>query len=420
MARLFEHQGKRLLAQQSLAVPKSKLVSTSAEALAAARELGCPVVLKIQTLTGRRGKSGGVLFANGPEEAGEKAEILFKALPPGGSVLVEEKARIESEFYVAVTADPSARMPVVLLSGHGGIDVEEINRSESLLTRRVDILKGLSLEEAVEFASQLSQLGRERTASLGQVIHSLYRLYRSYDCKLVEVNPLALCGDRFLALDARVDIDDDALYRHKDLGLEIVEESGDRPPTLLEIAAGKIDENDHRGSAHFTQIDPDGSYVRSIGKIPIGFDCVGTGVSLTLLDELAPLGYYPVNFCDTSGSPPASKLYRITKIIFSQPAIKGYIFGTCVATQRLDENVRGILKAWMELYPKTNGEPNIPCLFLLRGAYSNSAIEVLKKTGIYNSRWIRVLGTDATERDAAREFDLLYCDWEMERKRVGL
>jgi succinyl-CoA synthetase beta subunit len=413
MARLFEYQGKKLFAQELIPIPNGRVVSSPEEAFSAVQQLGSPAVLKVQTLSGKRGKSGDIQIAGDPEEAREKARLLFQAMEPDGLILVEQKLDIQREIYVSVTADPSARTPVVLLSPHGGIEVEEITKPGDLLAYEVNILTGLSLDEAVNFAKRMTGLNNEEVASLGKIIHSLYRLYRQYDCKLVEVNPLALCSEGFFAVDARVDIDDDSLYRHRDLGLEIVEECGDRLPTLLEIAAGKIDENDHRGSAHFTQIDPDGSYVQSQGKIPIGLDCVGTGVSLTLLDELAPLGYYPINFCDTSGSPPASKLYRITKIIFSQPAIRGYVFASCMATQRLDENMRGIAKAWQELYSKTNGVPNIPCLFLLRGAFEKDAVEVLKRAGLYHSPRIKVLGTDASERDAALAFDALYRNCEL-------
>lgn len=418
MARLFEYQGKKLFVQESIPIPNGRVVSSSEGAFAAAQELGCPVVLKVQVLSGRRGKSGGILMANDPEEAREKARFLFQTMQPEGFMLVEQKIDIQKEIYLSVTADPSARTPVVLLSPRGGIEVEEITKPGDLLTFQVNILQGLSLDDAVNFAKCMTVLNSEQVASLGKIIHSLYRLYRRYDCKLVEVNPLALCSGGFSAVDARVDIDDDSLYRHRDLGLEIAEECGDRLPTLLEIAAGKIDESDHRGSAHFTQIDPDGTYVQGLGKIPIGLDCVGTGASLTLLDELAPLGYYPVNFCDTSGSPPASKLYRITKVIFSQPHIRGYIFASCMATQRLDENVRGITKALKDLYSETNGVPNIPCLFLLRGAFEKDAVEVLKRMGFYHSSRIKVLGTDATERDAALAFDALYRSCELQKQRI--
>jgi succinyl-CoA synthetase beta subunit len=408
MARLFEYQGKKLFVEASIPIPNGKVVSSPEEAFAAAAELGCPVVLKVQTLSGRRGKSGGILTANDPQEAREKARFLFRNIQPNGQMLVEQRMDVQKEIYLSVTADPSARTPVVLFSPHGGIEVEEITKPGDLLTYRVNILKGLSSDAAVNFAQCMTDFTTKQVTSIGKIIYSLYSLYRQYDCKLVEINPLALCNGGFFALDARVDIDDDSLYRHRDLGLEIVEECGDRLPTLLEITAGKIDESDHRGSAHFTQIDPDGTYVQSLGKIPIGLDCVGTGVSLTLMDELAPLGYYPVNFCDTSGSPPASKLYRVTKVIFSQPHIRGYIFASCMATQRLDENVRGITKALKEFYPKTNGVPNIPCLFLLRGAFEKDAVKVLEKAGLYHCSKIKVLGTDATERDAALAFDALY------------
>ena len=137
---------------------------------------------------------------------------------------------------------------------------------------------------------QVEGLSSGEKNSCAQILTSAYRIYRNYDCKLVEINPLALTAKGMIAADSRVDIDDDAISRHPELGIEVSEEAGARESTLLEIAAGKIDKNDHRGSAHFVQIDPDASYARKSNKIPIGYDCVGTGCAITLFDEIYPLG----------------------------------------------------------------------------------------------------------------------------------
>ncbi|OGO19323.1 MAG: hypothetical protein A2Z14_01290 [Chloroflexi bacterium RBG_16_48_8] len=215
-----------------------------------------------------------------------------------------------------------------------------------------------------------------------------------------------------MAADARVDLDDDAVSRHPELGLDSVEDTGERPPTSLEIAAGKIDEHDHRGTAHFVQIDPDGSYVEEMGMIPIGFDCVGTGTSLTTMDELIPLGYYPVNFCDSSGNPTGSKLYRVTKIILSQPHIQGYLFVSCISSQQLDHTARGIIAALKELYPETGGKPNIPMVFAFRGSWDDVAIDLFHQHGIADSPWVRILGRDTIEKDAAVAFHEVYQVWK--------
>jgi succinyl-CoA synthetase beta subunit len=205
MARLFEYQGKKLFAQELIPIPNGRVVSSPEEAFSTVQQLGWPAVLKVQTLSGRRGKSGGIVMAGDPREAREKARSLFQAMEPEGLILVEQKMDIQKEIYVSVTADPSARTPVVLLSPHGGIEVEEITKPGDLLAYEVNILTGLSLDDAVNFAKRMTGLNSEEVTSLGKIIHSLYRLYRQYDCKLVEVNPLALCSGGFFAVDARVD-----------------------------------------------------------------------------------------------------------------------------------------------------------------------------------------------------------------------
>jgi succinyl-CoA synthetase beta subunit len=229
----------------------------------------------------------------------------------------------------------------------------------------------------------------------------------------VEINPLALTEDGVTALDARVEIDDDAIGRQAGLNLEAAEQAGERGATQLEQIAGSIDEHDHRGTVHFVQIDPDLAYVREHGMIPIGFDCVGAGASLSMMDELVPLGFYPVNFCDSSGNPVGSKLYRITKIIFSQPGIQGYVFVSCISSQQLDNTARGIIKALKELYPHTGGQPNIPAVLAFRGAWDKDAIDLLRDSGVTDGRWVRVLGREATENSVAESFRALHDEWKI-------
>jgi succinyl-CoA synthetase beta subunit len=132
------------------------------------------------------------------------------------------------------------------------------------------------------------------------------------------------------------------------------------------------------------------------------------------MDELVPLGFYPVNFCDTSGNPVASKLYRVTKLIFSQPGIEGYVFVSCVSSQQLDNTARGIIKALKEIYPETGGQPNIPSVFCFRGAWDEDALRLLDEHGISKGRWVRALGRDATEREAAEAFAALHGRWQQE------
>ena len=419
MARLLEYQGKALFKQQGIAVPEGRLVGTVAEAKNAADELGFPVAIKAQVLSGRRGKAGGILFADDEDSLSKAIEQLLDKQIRGSAVdrlLVEEKAEVQRELYMAVTADPSTRQPVGIFSLRGGVDIEETTESEpaSIVTAPIDISEGFHQYDAMDLLRQVGDLDSSQMLVLANVFTKLYQVYREYDCKLAEINPLALVEQGAIALDARVDIDDDAVSRQTTLDIDFAEEAGERAATLLEIAAATIDEHDHRGTVHFVQTDLNASYARSSGMVPVGLDAIGAGTGLTIMDELVPLGYYPINFCDSSGNPVGSKFYRITKVILAQPQIEGYLFVSCVSSQQLDNAARGVIKAFKELYPRTGGRPNIPCVVLFRGGWDDVAVDLFREHGISEGRWIEVLGRDTMERELAEIFDSLYRDWKRE------
>lgn len=420
MARLLEYQGKVLFRKEGIPVPQGQVIATWEEAREAVRELRFPLVVKAQIPRGMRAKAGGILTVSHQEELKWAVEKLLGAVLRGSLVrqlLLEEAAEIQHEFYLGVTTDPTFRQPVLIVSSAGGVDIEETTRAqpEAILKAGVDILRGVYQHDTLDLVSRFEGLSSRTRLELARILSQLYHVYRCYDCKLAEINPLALTDRGAVALDARVDIDDDAVARQSALGLAISEEAGERSATALEIAAGTIDQKDHRGSVHFVQIDPDGSYAQAQGKVSIGFDCVGAGTSLTMMDELVPLGYYPVNFCDSSGNPVGSKLTRITKVIFSQPQIEGYVFVSCVSSQQLDNTARGLIKALQELYPATGGKPNIPCLFVFRGAWDEVAIRLFEEHGLSDSPWVEVLGRETTEGKAAAIFDRLYRRWCQEK-----
>jgi succinyl-CoA synthetase beta subunit len=417
MVKLLEYQGKDILRRFGVSAPPGQVAHSVDEALAAAQAVGYPVVVKAQIYAGKRGKSGGI------RPAADAAELVAVAAQMLGSevrgqrvdaVLVEQQVRAEAELYVGVVADPRARTPLLLACAEGGIDVEEVaaTRPEALLKAPVDVLRGVYLHDALNLLRDVPGLSSAQKLEVARVLERLYTAYRQHDCRLIEVNPLALVGGKALALDARVELDGDALGRQTNVGVDHAEEAGDRSATLLEQIASTIDQGDHRGTVHFVQIDPDLSYIREHGLIPIGFDCVGAGVSLTLMDELVPLGFYPVNFCDSSGNPVGSKLYRITRVIFSQPGIQGYVFASCVSSQQLDNTARGIIKALKELYPATGGQPNIPTVLCFRGAWDVDALRLLDEHGISAGHWVRVLGRDTTEKEVAAAFRALFDEWQ--------
>lgn len=424
MARLLEYQAKEVLRRFQIPTPDGEVIRTVGEAKRAAAQAGYPAMVKAQVRSGKRGKSGGV------RPVGTDAELEAAASDMLGNeirglrvdaLLVEQSLTVSQEIYVGVSADPSARAPVLIFCEDGGVDIEETARvhPESIRKLEVDVLRGVYTYDALNLVNSAETLTSRHKLGVAHILCRLYDIYRRHDCKLVEINPLALAPEGLIALDARVDIDGDALERQEDLNIDGAEEAGSRSPTLLEEIAGTIDERDHRGTVHFVQIDPDLSYARDKGLIPFGFDCVGAGASLTTMDELVPLGFYPVNFCDTSGNPVGSKLYRVTKLIFSQPGIEGYVFVSCISSQQLDNTARGMIKALKELYPETNGQPSIPTVLCFRGAWDMDARDLLEDHGISRGRWVRVLGRDASESDAAKAFRDLHEAWRSERRSAA-
>ena len=419
MARLLEYQGKALFNRKGIPVPEGRFLQSADEAMNVVHELGFPVAIKAQVLSGRRGEAGGVLFAEDRDSLSQAVnELLGKRIQgsPVEGLLLEAKAEVQRELYMAVTADPSTRQPIAIFSPRGGVDIEETAETEpaAIFTTPIDILRGFYYYDAMDLLRQGGDLESRQMLTLANLFTRLYQVYREYDCKLAEINPLALVAQGAMALDARVDIDDDALFRQTTLDIDFAEEAGERSATLLEIAAATIDEKDHRGTVHFVQTDPDASYAKTTGKIPVGLDAVGAGTGLTIMDELVPLGYYPIDFCDSSGNPVGSKFYRITKVIMAQPHIEGYLFVSCVSSQQLDNAARGIIKAFKELYPRSGGRPNIPCVVVFRGGGDDVAVELFGEHGISDGRWIKVLGRDTTEKETAEIFDALYREWKKE------
>jgi succinyl-CoA synthetase beta subunit len=419
MARLMEYQGKKLFKKNGIAVPMGELAQSPEEVSEIAKKLGGAIAVKAQVLMGKRGKTGAIRFAKTPAEAEKVArEILALKLDnlPVKQVLVEEMLNIKKEIYMGVTSSDATRAPVALFSLSGGIDIEEVAESqpERIASWDISISRGFHQYDALNMLRKVKGLSSGEINSYAQILVRLYTIYRQNDCKLVEINPLVVTEKGIFAADARVDIDDDAVWRHPELGMDQFEEAGAREPTDLEIAAGQIDKNDHRGSAHFVQIDPDASRAKENKKIPIAYHCVGAGCAITLFDEIHPLGYSPLDFCDTSGNPTSLKLYAAVKIILSQPEIRGYLFVTGMAAQLLDNTARGIIKALKELYPKTGGKPNIPCVFAFRGRSDEVAVQLFKDHGISDSPWVRMLRRDFSEKTAAEEFDRLYKKWEEE------
>jgi len=378
MARLHEYRGKELLKDVDVPVPQGDVASTPEEAKRIAAEIGKPVAIKAQIWATGRFKAGGIQFAATPEEAEKAAgELLGSQIKgfPVERVLVEEKLEIEREYYAGVIVDDSYRVraPVVMFSTEGGVDIEEIvRRSPGKIARMtVDIRRGLRTYHAYNLALALGLSG-ELLAPIGRAICGLYELFRRYDARAAEINPLVLTRDgEVYAADCRVSIDDASVARHPELGIAVPRES-DRPPTELDRLAWQIEEDDYRGVSFFVQLVPE---IKEDGYI--GYHAIGGGGALLAADTLTRQGLRLANYAETSGNPTASKVYRCAKVILSQPGIEGYcLMGAVIASQDQWHHAHGLVKAFRE---DLADRPGFPVVILLAGNKEEEALEILRE-----------------------------------------
>ncbi len=374
MARLFEYQGKKILTDHGLKIPAGSTAKDPKQAYSAAEKTGKPVVIKAQVFTTKRKDLGLVKFADTPKEAEAAAKAMFGA-PVGQArvetVLVEEKLDIDREFYIGLIVDDSEKCLRLLASSKGGTGIEEIAASDpSCITSiKIDITKGLRSFDAANMWRRLGFHGKT-LRNLASAAVSLYKAARSVEARSAEVNPLVLLKDGSVcAADCRIAVDDYAVFRHPELGIEIAREF-DRPPTELEKIAYKVEANDYRGTFYFIQMEEKFTKKDNV----VGFHGAGGGGSMMSMDALLAQGFKIANFCDTSGNPPAGKVYRAAKIIMSQPNITGYFgSGSGVASQEQFHSARGLVKAFLE------DKPNYPIVIRLGGNQEDLAVEILEK-----------------------------------------
>jgi len=372
VARLAEFQGKRVLASAGIAVPRGEVVHTPAEAAAAARRMGGTLVVKAQAWTTGRAGRGLIRFVDTPAAA-EQATAAMLSAQVGGfpitEVLMEERVRITNERYAGIVLDDRRRRPLLLVSACGGTGIEESARERpgSVAELALDPVAVLAQHAARELWRRVGVHGEEQR-KLADACVRLAEVARRIEARAVEVNPLALSADgRVVALDCRITVDDAAVFRHPDLGIEVARELG-HPPTPLERIAWGVEKDDYRGTFYFLQMR-DG-FKR--GEKVVAFHGAGGGGSMMGMDALARLGFAAANFCDPSGNPPASKVYRAARILLSQPGVDGYFgTGSGVASQEQFHSARGLVKAFLE-------EPLVvPAVVRLGGNAEEKAIEIL-------------------------------------------
>ena len=357
--KLHEYQSKLIFSKYGISIPKGRVASTASEARNIAAELGGRVVIKSQVLVGGRGKAGGIRLANNPHEAEDVAtQILameIKGLPVR-KVLVDEAANISKEIYLGITNDRAARKPVMMASAAGGVEIEEVARltPDKIIKVHIDPLLGLKDYQARDIAVGID-LPKEHWKVFVQIANGLWRAYQECDATLAEINPLVITGDnRLLALDGKMLIDDNALFRHPDLA-DLRDLDVEAP---AEIEARKY-------GLSFIKLD--GS---------IGCMVNGAGLAMTTMDIIKLFGGEPANFLDIGGGASADKVAAALRIILSDPHVRTVLFNVFGGITRCDEVARGILTALDEVKPK------VPMVVRLVGTNAEEGRQLLAQANM--------------------------------------
>jgi len=330
--KLHEYQSKQIFSRYGVPIPKGHVAATAAEARQVAEELGGRVVIKSQVLVGGRGKAGGIRLAKSPKEAEEVATLILamelKGLPVR-KVLVDEAVPISKEIYLGITNDRSMRKPVIMASAAGGVDIEEIaqNSPEKIIKIHIDPLLGLRDYQARDIAVSID-LPREHWRAFLDVARGLWKAYLDCDATLAEINPLVITADnRLLALDGKMVIDDNALFRHPDLA-DMRDMDVEAP---AEIEARKYGL----------------SYIKLDGQI--GCLVNGAGLAMATMDIIKFFGGEPSNFLDVGGGATADKVAVAFRIILTDPNVRAVLINIFGGITRGDEVARGILAALKEV-----------------------------------------------------------------------
>ncbi len=372
--RLFEHEAKALFRRAGLEAPRGLLAETPAEAITASAELGPRVVVKGQVRSGGRARAGAVRFAEGASEVGEAARAVLGTRVAGQAVanlLIEEALPVEQERYLGIVYDDRFRGPAAVASLAGGIDVEaEAATAARVPLSTLDPTQDFRLKEAV---ASLGLSGTELVQLTG-VLARLWRLFTERDLLLAEINPLARTADgRWVALDARAELDDDALFRQadtlRDLGIDPATRS-DREASALELEAARIDRSDHRGVAGRV-VQFEGSLALLIG---------GGGASLTAFDAVRARGGRPANYCEIGGNPSVRKVAALTRLLLRQPGIERIaVIMNVVNNTRADLIARGVIRGCLD----AGLEPaRAIAVFRVPGAWEEECAVLLRHYGV--------------------------------------
>ena len=362
--KIHEFQGKELLRSYGVAVPDGKVATTAEQAQTIAADFGGRVVVKAQIHAGGRGKGGGVKVADDPQQAAQHAsDILGMQLvthqtgPEGQNVkqvLVERASDISRELYLGITLDRAQSRVVVMASQEGGVEIEEVaaKTPEKILRETVEPGLGLQPFQATRLAFGLGLEGKQVRAGAG-LLMNLYKAFEGADCSIAEINPLVVTGDgHVLALDAKINFDDNALYRHKDL-LELRDLDEEEP---LEVEATSFDLN----------------YIKLDGTI--GCMVNGAGLAMATMDIIKLAGGSPANFLDVGGGASAETVENGFRILLSDPNVKAILINIFGGIVRCDRVAEGVIQA------RKNLQTDVPIVVRLAGTNADIAAKMLEES----------------------------------------
>jgi succinyl-CoA synthetase beta subunit len=326
---LLEYQGKELFKRFGIPVSDGRLATTPAQARAAAEEIGGPVVVKAQVLTGGRGKAGGVKLADDPEDAEQKAKEII-GLDINGHVVeklwIESASDIAKEYYLSVTFDRGAKKPLFMFTTQGGVEIEQVadENPDALVRLHVDALEGYQPWVARRLIYGAGVEDPSEQKQIAEIIGKLYKCFVECDAMLAEINPLIVTPDgEVRALDSKFTVDDSALYRHPDIA-EFREISAADPLEAFAREKG------------VTYVKLDG-FVGILGN--------GAGLSMSTVDVVVVAGGKPANFCDLGGGGNAQGVIDALEVITRDKQVRSILFNIFGGITRCDEVARGILEA---------------------------------------------------------------------------
>ena len=358
---LLEYQGKQLFARHDIPVPDGRHARTVEEAVAAAKEIGFPCVVKAQVKIGGRGKAGGIKVAQDEDEARAAADAILGMDIRGFTVhevWVEGASEIEAEYYASIIFDRSAKQPLIMLSTRGGMDIEAVAEEDpnAIATLHIDPLLGFQDFHGRRLAYEAG-VDADLVRPIGAFLHRLYGTFVSEEAMLVEVNPLIVTPDRGVrALDAKVTLDDNALMRHPD-NAELRDPSAEDPQEQMAKERG------------LTYVSLDGD---------IGILGNGAGLVMSTLDVVAQYGGKPANFLDAGGGSKAEAITSAVDVILANPNVKAVLFNIFGGITRCDEVANGLVEAFDQI------KPTVPFVVRLDGTNDEEGRRILAEAQLPN------------------------------------